>query len=77
MLSAKVRAWAAATGAKSEALLADLERLSHQSPEQIAAQVLSRSPQSEASGSMTQALGQDAGTPVAQRSAAGVEAQLF
>ena len=41
-LSAKVRAWAAVTGAKPEPLLADLERLSHQSPEQIAAEVLSR-----------------------------------
>ena len=42
-LSAKVCAWAAVTGAKAEPLLADLERLSHQSPEQIAAEVLSRS----------------------------------
>ena len=41
-LSAKVRAWAAVTGAKADPLLADLERLSHQSPEQIAAVVLSR-----------------------------------
>ena len=42
-LSAKVRAWATVTGAKPEPLLADLERLSHQTPEQIAAEVLSRS----------------------------------
>ena len=42
-LSAKVRAWAAVTGAKAEPQLADLERLSHRSPEQIAAEVLSRS----------------------------------
>ncbi len=41
-LSAKVRAWAAVTGAKAEPLLADLERLSHQTPEQIAAEVLAR-----------------------------------
>jgi DNA repair protein SbcD/Mre11 len=41
-LSAKVRAWAAVTGARAEPLLADLERLSHQTPEQIAAEVLSR-----------------------------------
>jgi DNA repair protein SbcD/Mre11 len=41
-LSAKVRAWAAVTGAKPEPLLADLDRLSHQTPEQIAAEVLSR-----------------------------------
>jgi DNA repair protein SbcD/Mre11 len=43
-LSAKVGAWAALTGAKAEPLLADLERLSHQSPDKIAADVLSRSP---------------------------------
>jgi DNA repair protein SbcD/Mre11 len=42
-LSAKVRAWAVVTGVKAEPLLADLERLSHHAPEQIAAEVLSRS----------------------------------
>jgi DNA repair protein SbcD/Mre11 len=41
-LSAKVRAWAAVTGAKPEPLVADLGQLSHQTPEQIAAEVLSR-----------------------------------
>jgi DNA repair protein SbcD/Mre11 len=41
-LNAKVRTWAAVTGAKPEPLLADLERLTHQTPEQIAAEVLSR-----------------------------------
>lgn len=49
-LSAKVSAWAAVTGAKAEPLLADLERLSHQSPEQIAAEVLSRSPAAGVAG---------------------------
>jgi DNA repair protein SbcD/Mre11 len=46
-LSAKVRAWAAVTGARVEPLMADLERLSHQSPEQIAAEVLSRNAAAE------------------------------
>ena len=49
-LREKVRAWAAVTGAKHEPLLADLERLSHQSPEQIAAEVLSRSVAAERAG---------------------------
>ena len=41
-LSDKVRAWAKLTGTKPEPLLADLERLSHRAPEQIAAEVLAR-----------------------------------
>ena len=49
-LSAKVRAWAAVTGAKPEPLLADLDRLSHQTPEQIAAEVLSRNAAAERAG---------------------------
>lgn len=49
-LSAKVSAWAAVTGAKAEPLLADLERLSHRSPDQIAAEVLSQSSAAEVSG---------------------------
>ena len=61
-LSAKVRAWAAVTGAKAEPLLADLERLSHQSPEQIAADVLSRGPAAEVAGPNTPPLGPDVGT---------------
>ena len=49
-LNAKVSAWAVVTGAKPEPLLAGLEQLSHQSPEQIAAEVLSRSPAADVSG---------------------------
>ena len=49
-LREKVRAWAAVTGAKPEPLLADLERLSHQTPEQIAAEVLSRSAAAKRAG---------------------------
>ena len=41
-LDDKVRAWAGVTGACVEPLLACLERLTHQTPEQIAAQVLAR-----------------------------------
>jgi exonuclease SbcD len=49
-LNAKVSTWAALTGAKAEPLLADLERLLHRTPEQIAADVLSRCSSAEQSG---------------------------
>lgn len=65
-LSAKVSAWAALTGAKAEPLLADLERLSYQSPEQIAAEVLSRSLAAQVAGPTAPPLGPEAetsGTP--------------
>ena len=43
-LSDKVRAWAGVTGARVEPLLAHLRRLAHQTPDQIAADVLAGSP---------------------------------
>jgi exonuclease SbcD len=72
-LSAKVCAWAALTGAKPEPLLADLERLSHQSPEQIAADVLSRSLAAQVAGPTASSLGPEAetsGTPQIKSDAA-------
>ena len=65
-LGAKVRAWAAVTGAKAEPLLADLERMSHQSSEQIAADVLSRSSEAEMTGRNTPPLGPEVGTSEAR-----------
>ena len=65
-LSAKVRAWAAVTAAKAEPLLADLERLSHQSPEQIAADVLSRGPAAGVAGPTLPPLAPEVGISRAQ-----------
>jgi exonuclease SbcD len=78
-LSAKVRAWAAVTAAKAEPLLADLERLSHQSPEQIAAEVLSRITAAEGSGPTTPRLGPEVGISEARPIAtdAATEMALF
>ena len=78
-LSAKVSAWATVTGAKAEPLLADLERLSHQSPEQIAAEVLSRITAAEGSGPTTPRLGPEVGISEARPIAtdAATEMALF
>jgi exonuclease SbcD len=78
-LSAKVSAWAAVAGAKAEPLLADLERLSHQAPEQIAAEVLSRG---EAAGTVWTKLpppGEEVAVPDSRpaRAAAETETELF
>jgi len=80
-LSGKVRAWAAVTGAKDEPLLACLERLSHQDPEQIAGEVLSRVPAHapEGGGSVQAVAAAPAGGAM-ERSAAlegAVELELF
>lgn len=75
-LSAKVRAWAAVTGAKAEPLLADLERLSHQSPEQIAADVLSRGPAAKVAGPNTPPLGPDVGTSAAPQIATDAATEM-
>ena len=60
-LAGKVRVWAEATGAKPEPLLADLDRLSQQTPEQIAAKVLARCTAAEPSGTEVPTRGSDVG----------------
>jgi DNA repair protein SbcD/Mre11 len=75
-LSAKVRAWAALTGAKAEPLLADLERLSHMSPEQIAAEVLSRITAAEAGGTTKPSHGPEVGNSVAPPVATGAATEM-
>ena len=75
-LSAKVRAWAAVTGAKAEPLLADLERLSHWSPDQIAAEVLSRSAAAEMTGRNTPPLSPEVGTSEARPIGTDVASKL-
>lgn len=78
-LSAKVSAWAAVTGAKAEPLLADLERLSHQAPEQIAAEVLSRGEAAGMAWTKMPPPGEDVAIPGARpaRAAAETETELF
>ena len=71
-----MRAWAAVTGAKAEPLLADLERLSHQSPDQIAADVLSRSAAAEMTGRNTPPLGPDVGTSGARQIATDAATEM-
>ena len=60
-LAGKVRVWAEATGGKPEPLLADLDRLSQQTPEQIAAKVLARCTAAEPSGTEVPTRGSDVG----------------
>ena len=74
-----MRAWAGVTGARVEPLLAYLECLSHQTPEQIAAEVLMRRLPGEAPDPLSLAASRD---PVAEESesvagSAAAELELF
>ncbi len=78
-LGDKVRAWARVTGARVEPLLAYLERLSHQTPEQIAAEVLRRRPPAEAPDPLSLAASPDPGAkePESVSGSAPAELELF
>ena len=58
----KVRTWATVTGAKPEPLLGYLDTLSHQTPERIAADLLSRRPEPDAHDAEMSTPGDDVGT---------------
>jgi exonuclease SbcD len=66
----KVRTWATVTGAKPEPLLGYLDMLSHQTPERIAADLLSRRPEPDAPGAEKATPGDDVGTLQASAPAA-------
>ena len=73
------RSWAGVTGARVEPLLAYLERLSHQTPEQIAGEVLKQRPLAEVPAPLSLAARPDAcatesASPVA---VAAAELELF
>ena len=78
-LGDKVRAWAGVTGARVEPLLEYLERLSHQTPEQIAAEVLRRRPPAEAPDPLSLAASRDPGAkePESVSGSAPAELELF
>lgn len=75
-LGDKVRAWAGVTGARVEPLLAYLERLSHQTPEQIAGEVLTRRPRAEAPDPLSLAVRPDACATEPRSIAGGAAAEL-
>ncbi len=75
-LGDKVRAWARVTGARVEPLLADLGRLSHQTPEQIAAEVLTRSPVPEVPGPLSLVASESPGGTEPWSATGGAEAEL-
>jgi exonuclease SbcD len=78
-LGDKVRAWAGVTDARVEPLLAYLEHLSHQTPEQIAAEVLTRHPPTEAPAPLSVAARPDpvAEEPESVAGGAAAELELF
>ena len=75
-LGDKVRAWAGVTGARVEPLLEYLERLSHQTPEQIAGEVLTRRPRAEAPDPLSLAVRPDACATEPRSIAGGAAAEL-
>jgi DNA repair protein SbcD/Mre11 len=74
-LDGKVRAWAGVTGARVEPLLAYLGRLSHQTPDQLAAEVLTRRPLMDGPRSLPSAASLQAGVEEPRSGAAGAEAE--
>ena len=74
-LGDKVRMWAGVTGSRVEPLLADLERLAQQTPEQIASEVLTRRPAADGSRSLPSAASLEAQVEQPRSTAAGAEAE--
>ena len=75
-LGDKVRAWAGVTGTRVDPLLAYLERLSHQTPEQIAGEVLTRRPRAEVPDPLSLAVRPDACATEPRSIAGGAAAEL-
>ena len=75
-LGDKVRAWAGVTGTRVDPLLASLERLSHQTPEQIAAEVLRRRPLAGVPDPLSLAASPESAAAESASAAAGEPAEL-
>ena len=71
-----MRAWAGVTGTRVDPLLAYLERLSHQTPEQIAAEVLRRRPLAGVPDTLSLAASPDSAAAESASAAAGEPAEL-
>lgn len=75
-LGDKVRVWAGVTGARVEPLLVRLERLSHQTPDQIATEVLVRPPLPDGCSPFTVGATPERGSAECRATAGAAEAEL-